>query len=165
MKPGWVLIDWGDTLMVDFEQYTGPMATWPHVEPMPHARETLEELHRRGWHVALATNAGDSDEEQIRAALGMVDLDDLVDRVYCSFAVGHMKPTAEYFAFIESDLGETASDLVMVGDNPGVDVIGANRGGIRAVWLRRVELSIPADDMRRTIDDLRELPDLLDEWD
>ncbi len=164
MKPGWVLFDWGDTLMVDFEDSHGPMVDWPRVEAVPHAAQTLSRLHALGWHIALATNAGSSDEEQIREALARVGLDGLVERVYCSLGVGHKKPTPEYFAFIEQDLGQEPSTLVMVGDNPGVDVIGANRAGIRAVWLRRENRSIPDGSMRRTIDDLSQLPGLLESW-
>lgn len=164
MKPEWVLFDWGDTLMVDFEQYSGPMADWPRVELVPYAHETLEALRLRGWKIALATNAGDSDETQIRSALARVGLDDLVDRVYCSFGVGHNKPTPEYFAFIVNDLGVDAGSLVMIGDNLGADVIGPNRLGIRAVWFSPDGRIAPEHEMRRTIGGLNQLPALLDTW-
>lgn len=164
MKAGWVLFDWGDTLMVDFEEYSGPMATWLHVEAVSHACETLEELRLRGWKIGLATNAGDSDESQIRSALAMVGLDELVDRVFCSAGVGHNKPTPEYFAHIESELGVTTDSLVMIGDNLGADVIGPNRLGIRAVWLSPDGRPAPEYRLRRTIGDLDELPALLESW-
>jgi len=66
---GCVLFDWGNTLMVDLPGCFGPMASWPRVEAVAHAQETLGQLRAAGWHIALATNAADSDEDQIRIAL------------------------------------------------------------------------------------------------
>lgn len=162
MKPGCVLLDWGDTLMVDFPDFTGPMATWPRVEAVAHARQSLEELRAGGWFLVLATNAADSDEASIRAALDRVSLGSLIDRVFCSQCVGHSKPSPEFFGFIGRDLGLPPSRLVMVGDNYEVDVLGANAAGIRAVWLRSGGAVALDGDMRWVIDDLSELPDLLE---
>lgn len=159
-----MLLDWGDTLMVDSDGCSGPMVGWEYVEAIPHARDTLRELRSRGWRLALATNAGDSHERNIRTALARVEMDELLDRVYCSSAVGYTKPAPEYFDFIKNDLGVEASELVMVGDHLGADVIGANRAGLRAVWLSRDGRTAPPDDMRRTICDLAQLPGLLDSW-
>lgn len=164
VRSGCVLFDWGDTLMVDFPDSSGPMSDWPHVEAVAHARETLGALRSRGWRLALATNAGDSDEVDIRAALARVGLDGLLDCVYCSRDVGHSKPSPRFFAFIMNDLGLRASELVMVGDNYEVDVLGANRAGIRAVWLCREASAAPVDGMHCAIGDLEQLPGLLEAW-
>lgn len=163
---GCVLFDWGGTLMIDFPQCKGPMASWPQVEAMPHAHETLERIRALGWRTALATNADDSLESDIREALARVELDTLIGRVFCSREVGHRKPSPEFFAFIENDLGLPAHDLVMVGDDYTKDVEGASRCGIRAVWYRPGRKSNAATARRskaawRTIRDLRELPELL----
>ncbi|MBW6469119.1 MAG: hypothetical protein K0B85_08190 [Coriobacteriia bacterium] len=40
-----VLFDWGDTLMVDCPEYSGPMRAWPHVEAEARA---LRRRVRRG---------------------------------------------------------------------------------------------------------------------
>ena len=37
-----VLFDWGDTLMRDFPEFSGPMASWSHVEALPNVKEVLE---------------------------------------------------------------------------------------------------------------------------
>lgn len=161
---GCVLFDWGDTLMVDFPDCLGPMSEWPHVEAVAHARETLEVLRSRGWRLALATNAADSDEAEIRAALARVGLDGLMDRVYCSREVGDSKPSPGFFAFIVNDLGLQSSEIVMVGDNYEVDVVGANRAGIRAVWLCRDGSAVPVDGMQRAIRDFAQLAGVLEAW-
>ena len=85
---------------------------------------------------SLATNAGDSVEVDIRAALARVELNSLIDRVFCSREVGHNKPSPEFFAFIKKALALPDEDLVMVGDNFQKDVEGATKCGIRAVWFR-----------------------------
>lgn len=164
MRPGCVLLDWGDTLMVDFPQYAGPMMQWPQVEAVPHAREVLERLRVNGWLSALATNAADSDEADIRFALARVDLDRLLDRVYCSRGVGHAKPSHEFFAFIAKDLGLSAAELVMVGDSYEKDVLGANAAGIRGVWLSADGQLTADSEIQRVIGDLNDLPGLLDSW-
>lgn len=163
MIPGWVLFDWGDTLMVDLGE-PGPMASWPRVEAVPHAREALEALKSQHWHVALATNAAESGEAEVRKALGRVGLDEFVDRVFSSRDVGYKKPTPEFFAFLSAELGVGPDNLVMVGDNAEIDVLGANAAGIRAVWLCTGDRELPPDPMRATIHDLAELPGLLALW-
>jgi len=75
-----LLFDWGDTLMRDFKEYTGPMKDWPRLEVVPGAAEMLARLHP-DWMLALATNADVSSEVDIRLALQRVDLDRWLDRV------------------------------------------------------------------------------------
>jgi len=161
---GCVLFDWGDTLMVDFPQYTGPMADWPHVEAVAGAHEVLDELRERGWQLALATNATDSDEAEIRRALARVGLDERVDRIYCARGVGHRKPSPGFFDYIMHDLQLKPSDLIMVGDDHENDVIGANRAGIRAVWLCADCDLAAVDNMQRVAHQLALLPEVLESW-
>lgn len=159
-----VLFDWGDTLMIDFPEQSGPMVLWPRVEAVPGAVETLQRLRSAGLRIALATNAADSDEADIRAALARVGLDDLIDRIYCSRGVGHPKPSAAFFGFIQRDLDLSAADLIMVDDNYDVDVLGANEAGIRAVWLHEgVERSLTTE-MQRSVRNLDEVPGVLRSW-
>jgi hypothetical protein len=103
---GCLLFDWGDTLMRDFKDYPGPMKDWPRLEAIPGAAEALAAL-QPVWILALATNANDSDEADIRAALQRVNLDQFLDRVYCSKNVGHKKPSVAFYQYILVDLGLT----------------------------------------------------------
>lgn len=167
MSVGAILFDWGDTLMVDFPQYSGPMAEWPRVEAVPHAAEVLATLRRAGWVIALATNAADSGEDEIRTALARAGLDTLIDHVYCSREVGHSKPSAEFFAHIGRDLGLAAHELVMVGDSYPTDIAGALAANISGVLFRpgaSSERGSGDPERWRIVGDLAELPDLLAEW-
>jgi HAD superfamily hydrolase (TIGR01509 family) len=158
-----LLFDWGDTLMRVFPEFDGPMAAWPKVEVMPYANQVLAELRIRSA-LALATNAADSEEAEIRAALARVGLDKLLDKVYCYRKIGHKKPSKEFFEYILADLRIKESQAIMVGDDFEADVVGANKCGIRAIWynLRTVEKHESA--MHQTINDLRSLPQVLDSF-
>ena len=146
-----------------FPKFGGPMANWPQLETMPSAQKTLSSL-RADWIIALATNAEDSTEDEIRRALAKVKLDKIIERVYCFRKIGHKKPSRAFFEFILNDLGVSSSSVVMVGDNYEFDVIGATRSGIRAVWFNRHSEEEQFNTMQRTIHDLKELPATLQGW-
>jgi HAD superfamily hydrolase (TIGR01509 family) len=135
-KKGCILFDWGDTLMRVLPEFDGPMKDWPRVEAVPGAFETLTALHEE-WILALATNAADSDEQDIRAALRRVDLDRLLDKVYCFKKIGFRKPSPEFFAYILEDLGLPPDQVIMVGDDYAADVLGAWQCGLRAAWFKQ----------------------------
>lgn len=158
-----VLFDWGDTLMRVIPEFDGPMANWPRIEIIPSAQETLSSL-QADWIIALATNAEDSSEDEIRRALARVKLDKIVERVYCFRKIGLRKPSSAFFEFILNDLGVSSSSVVMVGDNYEFDVVGATRSGIRAVWFNRHSEEVQFNTMQRTIHDLKELPTTLRGW-
>jgi len=155
-----ILFDWGDTLMRDFPEFSGPMIGWPRVEPVEHAPDVLADLHKT-WTLALGTNAVDSNEEEIRAALARAELNRFLDRVYCFRKIGYKKPSAEFFGYILNDLGLDRSSLFMVGDDFDSDVIGAIRCGIRAVWYNGQSTEVRKAEMYQTIHDLRSLPEAL----
>jgi HAD superfamily hydrolase (TIGR01509 family) len=158
-----LLFDWGDTLMRVFPEFDGPMTAWPQVEAMPYAGQVLAELSLRSM-LALATNAADSEESEIRAALDRVGLDKLLDKVYCYRKIGHKKPSKEFFGYIMSDLGIEPSQAIMVGDDFEADVVGANNCGIRAIWYNPRTTERHVSDMHQTIHGLLSLPQVLDSF-
>jgi len=160
---GCLLFDWGNTLMREIPGETGPMSQWAQVEAMPGALETLTVL-RRDWWLALATNAKDSDESQIWAALARVGLAELIDAVYCFRRIGHKKPTAAFFGYILADLGTGPERVAMIGDDFESDVLGANASGIQAVWFDEGAGQRREGPLFRTVHRLAELPEVLPEW-
>jgi putative hydrolase of the HAD superfamily len=161
---GCILFDWGDTLMRDHKEFSGPMKDWPFVETIPGAAETLVILHTN-WTLAIATNADISNEEDIRAALKRVDLDQWLDKIYCFKKIGHNKPSLEFYQYILDDLKLTPHSIFMVGDNYEADVLGANRCGIRAIWFNSQNDDNRKAEKVRTIHRLSDLPLVLAEWD
>lgn len=159
-----VLFDWGDTLMRDFPEFTGAMACWPRIEVCAYTEDALAALRSMGWLLAIATNAADSAETDVWDALRRGGLDSLLDRVYCFRNVGFRKPSQDFFDYIVRDLHLPRSEIVMVGDDFAVDVLGANAVGIRAVWVAGERGAERTGAMHRTIRDLRELPGVLEQW-
>ena len=157
-----LLFDWGDTLMRVLSDYDGPMVAWPRVEALPHVPDVLTQLYP-DWRMALASNAAASTEEEIWKALGRVGLDRLLDRVYCYHTIGYKKPSREFFDHILRDLKLDKESVFLVGDDFEADVLGANRCGIRAVWLNERNGEARSNKMYRTIHDFRDLPKALQE--
>lgn len=132
------------------------MVDWPRVEAMDGALDTLKYLSD-SWQIALATNAADSTESQIRNALRRVRLDALIDKIYCCGNTGHTKPSPEFFDYILDDLQLASSQVIMIGDSFQNDVLGANRVGIFGIRLNH-EAGERTSSMYRTIHHLRILP-------
>ena len=135
------------------------------VRVLDHHRAVLSEL-KKSFRLAVCSNFSHS--ETAHRVLGDAGLDDLMDAVLISDAVGIRKPAAEIFEATLDALGVEAEELLHVGDRLGADVGGAAALGIQTVWIvRRVEdpASVlaaqprPAPDFQVT--DLDELPRLV----
>jgi len=155
-----VLFDWGDTLMQVFPESIGPMIEWPVVALMPGAAEALKQLHA-SWTIVLATNARDSQETEIRAALDRVGISTWIDEIYCYKRTGILKPDPAFFAFIGEELGLLPDRMVMVGDSLENDVIGAETAGLHAVWYQQ-GAGVENIASRRGVKNLQDLPLMLE---
>lgn len=156
-----VLFDWGDTLMKVFPQYSGAMRQWPEIALMPGAAAVLDQLAST-WQIALATNAVDSDEADIRAALRRGGILRYMDAVFCFGNVGFRKPSEGFYQRAAAAMNLPVSRMVMVGDSLEQDVLGARAAGLHAVWYRPAGVGgLPAD--VTAVADLEELPAVLEE--
>ena len=127
---------------------------------MPGADKVLAKLHP-DWVIAIATNALDSTEADIRRALERVNIHYLIDEIYCYRRIGHKKPSPAFFQFIKDHLKLSAQNLIMVGDHYQNDVLGANESGIHGIWYNRQSSENMESDMVKTIHELNELPAML----
>lgn len=155
-----ILFDWGDTVMRDFPRYHGPMRLWPQVEAIPGVRDALDTIGRDRI-IALASNAADSSESDIRQALARVGLDQFVNNIYCFSAIGSMKPSAGFFKYILSNLHLKPHNILMVGDDFEKDILGANRSGIFGIWFNERTDETRSGTLYRTIHTMSELPSLV----
>jgi len=159
----WVLFDWGDTLMRVFPESKGKMKDWRRVEEMPGARKALHALHGKVG-IALATNALDSEEADIREALARVELDAFIKRIFCFKSVGAKKSTPEFFQFVLQELHAEPAQVVMVGDDPQEDAQAARAAGLRAVWFNPRTSENRVAEHLTTIHHLEALPAVLMGW-
>lgn len=127
-----VLLDWGNTVMVDFPDESGPMYRWQRVAAVPGAEQGLCGLAQR-YRCCLATNAADSTSQEIRQALDRIHLGRYFTEIFCYRDIGYAKPSAEFFAAIVARLGRDKAHLVMIGDDLEKDYLGPRQHGIRAI--------------------------------
>lgn len=157
----WLLLDWGNTLMRVFPHAKGPMAEWPTLEVMPGVKTALPALRKAGLHLALISNADDSDVLQVRKALQRVGINELIERIYLARELGCRKPDAAFFNAVLCDLRCDPSQAALVGDTLEEDIFGAQRAGIRAIWFRPWRTRIANFPLCPCIHDFKELPGYL----
>jgi putative hydrolase of the HAD superfamily len=133
------------------------------------AREVLHGLRERGLRTGLLSNTHwpRAQHEEWLARDGLLDLLDV--RVYTS-DIEHVKPHPEAFGALLEAVGVPARDAVFVGDRMHDDVAGAQRLGMRAVWMRNDAtprtnlLTGGAVEPHATIDQLGQLLGVVDGW-
>ncbi len=129
-----IIFDWGDTLMVNFPQYSGPMADWPEVQAMPGAEKILASL-APNYRLVLASNAAESDAGLVKKALTRVNLDGYFQDIFTFHELGARKPDAGFFRAIEKRLNLSSRQCVMVGDSYADDITGALAAGWQGIWF------------------------------
>nr|WP_320133633.1 HAD family hydrolase [uncultured Holophaga sp.] len=159
----WVLFDWGNTLMRELPGMRGPMKVWPRVEAVPGARKALHGLHGRIG-LAIATQAEDSGEQDIREALTRVDLDPFIRKIFCSRDLGLRKDSPDFYRRILEQLKVSAERVVMVGDNLRDDVEAARAAGLRGVWFNERTSEERTGEHMATLHHLDHLQGLLVAW-
>lgn len=95
---------------------------------------SLTQLSDRGIPIAIASNF----DGRLRTVLaGLPELSTLDPRLVISSEVGYRKPHPAFYRAVCDCLGLVPEALMMVGDDPVNDVLGACRAGLRGVWLDR----------------------------
>ncbi len=131
---------------------------YPDVEPMLRDVRAID-----GVRIGIVSDWGSN----LRAILAELRLDEHLDFILPSGAVGVAKPNPAFYRLALEAVGVEPAEAVMVGDSYRADVRGAWSAGMDAVWLDRREGSTinPSDepiptDVRR-IHGLDELPEIV----
>ena len=95
-----IVFDWGDTIMRTIPGQGAPMAHWPRVEAIAGVGQVLRALHPT-YHLALATNARDSDAELVQAALRRVGLVMCFDSLLTARDLEAAKPDSVEFKVVK----------------------------------------------------------------
>lgn len=131
-----ILTDCGDTIIDEgTEVRDEPTGVVRKADCIPGARETLLELKRQGHIIALVA---DGLVQSFHNTLGQNGLLQVFDAEVISETYGVRKPDRRMFEAAFEKLGLTEADkrrTIMVGNNIGRDVVGANRFGITSVLL------------------------------
>jgi FMN phosphatase YigB (HAD superfamily) len=158
-----VIFDFGHTIMRE-PSCIDPYLREGRIELMPGAREAIERipLPKGIW-----ANTRVATAIHIRNWLVRAGLDDQISWVAASLELGCRKPEPEFFTRALAACGLQAPDVVFVGNQLDTDIAGANRAGIRCVYLagtayRSVDEHLPVEAKPTfTIETLFELPGLI----
>jgi 2-haloacid dehalogenase len=130
------------------------LAEWPAFPEVP---ESLAELKRRGWSLAILSNC---DRDLIATSLPRLGA--RFDRVIVAEDVGSYKPEPGHWERFFELTGAESERHVHVGASLFHDMAPARAMGMDCVWINRLgERAEPVPD--RELTDLAGLPDALDE--
>ena len=104
-----------------------------HITPEAETEALLDALADAGLPFGVITNGSARQWRKIEN-LG------LARRTSCLFVsetFGGKKPDRAIFEAATAHLGVRPGDILFVGDNPAVDVLGAQAAGMKAAWLHR----------------------------
>lgn len=133
---------WAGELQVSADElnsaFLGAMAAI--CQPLEGARELLERA-RQSAKIGIITNGFTELQE---ARLAQTGLGELVDLVVISEQVGVAKPDPAIFTHALDLMQQTNRERVlMTGDNPHSDVLGAQRSGLHSCWLNVEDIACP----------------------
>lgn len=117
-----------DAIFADLWAHFAKPEAW---RPLPEGVRLLEEAKRSGAVVALASNF----DERLLEIARVVEPLTLADHVFASSEIGWRKPAREFFREVERRLGRSAEELVLIGDDPALDIEAARRAGWQAVSI------------------------------
>ncbi|WP_163538790.1 HAD family hydrolase [Gracilibacillus sp. YIM 98692] len=94
----------------------------------------LQKLHNN-YQLVMLTN-GSPDLQNTKLTI-TPELTDYFDHIIISGAFGRGKPDPSIFEHALETANVSRDEAIMVGDNLMTDILGANRTGIKSVWINR----------------------------
>ena len=110
-----------------------------HWKLFPQTQSSLRKIRALGLRMAMLSNS--SDAANVRRMLANHKLEKMFDPVVISAEIGIRKPDARAFEPILKTWGIPPAQIVMVGDQLGMDILGAKNLGLRTIWLCTEEKS------------------------
>ncbi len=112
-----------------------------NVVPFEGAIETLDHLHRSSTKTALITNGASQIQ---RMKIDKYELDQYFDMVLIEGEFGRGKPDPAVYTHLVSELGVSAEDSWIVGDNLEWEVRVPQQLGFHAIWNDFLDRGLPA---------------------
>jgi HAD superfamily hydrolase (TIGR01509 family) len=135
------------------------------VKVEPDARSAMEAAKALGLRLAIITNTGWRDDDDVRRDWMELGFDDLFETYVSSKSVGFGKPHRRMFDEALDRIGVSASAAAIVGDQLARDVAGGRAAGLRTIWKRPRGHEGPIDpEPDATITRLAELDAILRRW-
>lgn len=135
-----IIFDWGDTLMRDYPELSGPMCSWNHVEIIPNVDTVIQELSKK-YRLIVAANADESDAHQIALALERVMLKDYFTDFFSSKDIGVKKPHIDFFNHIFKQTSVQPHECIMIGNTYEKDIVGGKNAGMTTIFFNEFNSS------------------------
>ncbi len=158
-----IIFDWGDTLMRDYIQYSGPMVDWPHVEIVPGVEDALSQIYN-DYICCVASNAGASDSKMMGAALERIGIKMFFKELFTSQELGAKKPNIMFFKEILKRLNMNPNEVIMVGNDYIKDIKPAKTVGMRTVLYSEVKNTEPTPYADYTISSMAQLYSVISDF-
>jgi putative hydrolase of the HAD superfamily len=104
-----------------------------HWRPYPEVPDTLKALRSLGFHLVMLSNW----DRRLLQTLADLGLATFFTKIYISTLIGSSKPDPRAFQYGVKELGIPPRQILHIGDSWEEDILGAQRAGIRAIWLNR----------------------------
>jgi putative hydrolase of the HAD superfamily len=123
----------------------------------PGVVDTLQQLRRQGWRIAILTNGMPAVQASKIAALELAQLVDFV--LYAEQHAPGGKPARATFQAALAQLNLRPASCICVGDDPACDVRGGRAAGLRTVRVARPDVTVSSgQDADAVIDRFEDLP-------
>jgi putative hydrolase of the HAD superfamily len=111
-----------DAIFDDLWTHFGRPDAW---RPIAAGRDLVRAARDAGLTVALASNF----DERLFGIATVIEPLSWADHVFASSEIGWRKPAVEFFRTVERRLGHSPAELVLVGDDPELDIAAGRRAG------------------------------------
>lgn len=118
----------GPAIFADLWDHFGRVDAW---RPLARGADLVRQAVEARCTIVLASNF----DERLYAIAGRMEPLCLADHVFPSAEIGWRKPAPEFFRVIERRVGCPPERLLLVGDDPLLDVAAARRAGWRALAI------------------------------
>jgi FMN phosphatase YigB (HAD superfamily) len=159
-----VIFDFGHTIVNELKHRDLPLSRRP-ICLMPHLAEILPRIQLK---MGIWANTRRTRQPGIRAWLERAGIGGYFKWIVTSVDAGARKPSPRFFSYALRTCNLSRSEILFVGNQLNTDIIGANRHGIRCVWLsgdsHRSPDDSPVDTAHPTyvIESLKGLPTLIE---
>ncbi len=121
--------------------------------------DTLNELKRRGYYIALLTN-GDSESQ--REKLKRFHMEPLFDGIFIDGEQGVGKPEKEAYDNVLKKFQVQPYEACMIGDHYLWEVVAPKSYGLKAIWVNRGELGVKGNEDIKADFVIQNIGELLD---
>ncbi len=135
-----IIFDWGDTLMRDYPDLSGPMCSWDYVELISNSDVVVKELSKN-YQLIVAANADESNSEQIALALDRVGLKHFFTYFFSSKEIGVKKPNIDFFEHIFQKSNIKPTESIMIGNTYEKDIVGGKNAGMKTIFFNEFNKS------------------------